>query len=241
LGRWVHSSGDSAIDPDLIEDSVCQTEGMTGLEESWSFYGGCDLSTSKNLTTIVVLGQNQEGTLRLADVVSWKPSKHSKIDFTAVEEELVRLHDQFRFVKLFIDDHEAQGIAQRLHGQAMPVEIIRSTGSNLPEMAGIVLERFRLGLMELFAHEGLLRDLHELKLQDKGSFIRLASPQSAKHGHGDYASSFILAALAAHRHPRSSFFRDDESPVLLIPGGRTQEIFRNGSTYREHREMWELS
>jgi hypothetical protein len=239
-GRWVSGSGD-ALDPNLIEDAVCQIEGMTGQEEGWSFYLGGDLSTSKDLTSLCVLGQNEEKVLRLADVVSWRPSKHSKIEFASVETELLNLYDRFRPVKIFIDDHEAQSIAQRLYSQGLPVEIIKSTSSNLPEMAGIILERFRMGLVELYPHEGLLKDLHELRLVDKGTFIRLDSPRSAKTGHGDMATSFILAALAAHRHPRSSFFHEDEMPVVLIPGGRTQEIFRSGSTYRERQEMWELS
>ena len=70
------------------------------------------------------------------------------------------------------------------------------SGQNLQHMASVVLETFSDRRIELYDDQQLLADLRRLRLIERSYEFRLDSPHTTD-GHGDPATAFMLALLAA--------------------------------------------
>ena len=73
---------------------------------------------------------------------------------------------------------------------------IAQTGQNLQRMATVLLEAFNDHRLELYPEGDLHRDLTRLRVEERAYGFRLVSPHD-EFGHGDTASAFSLAMLAA--------------------------------------------
>ena len=73
---------------------------------------------------------------------------------------------------------------------------VPQTGQNLHDIATVLLEAFNDHRLELFDEPDLRRDLSRLRVEERQYRFRLTSPRD-EYGHGDMASAFSLARLAA--------------------------------------------
>jgi hypothetical protein len=171
---------------------------MKGTEPGFVFYAGLDLGVSRDHSAVVVLAYDGH-RVRLAHVMSWAPPPGGKIDLRRVKRAIEDLDKCFSFRKLFFDPYQAELLAQEL-GWGTRLEAVPFTAASLTEMASVVLESFHARELDLYPDQGLLSDLHGLRLIDKGLSYRLDSTRSSA-GHGDKATAFCLALLAVRRYP----------------------------------------
>ena len=78
----------------------------------------------------------------------------------------------------------------------LPIVEVPFTGTNLQRMATILIEAFNDRRVELFENADLRRDLIRLRVEERPYGFRLTSPRD-ETGHGDLATAFSLAMLAA--------------------------------------------
>ncbi|HEX5446525.1 MAG TPA: terminase large subunit [Pirellulales bacterium] len=136
------------------------------------------------------------GRLRLASVVLWKPGPGRRVDLSAVERSILRVHEHFGLAQLAYDPHQAEYLADRLTEADVPVERVPFSGGNLQAMATSVLDVFGARQIDLYPHEQLLADLRALRVEEKSYGLRLTSPRGPT-GHGDCATALALAIHAS--------------------------------------------
>jgi LmbE family N-acetylglucosaminyl deacetylase len=133
-----------------------------------------------------------------------------------VEDSILELNQRFDLRQLNYDPWQATHLSSRLqaggeairrtelhktHGKypatsRVPMVEIGMTGANLQKMATVLLEAFNDHRLELYDEPDLKRDLSRLRIEERPYGFRLTSPRDAL-GHGDLATAFSLALLAA--------------------------------------------
>ena len=87
-------------------------------------------------------------------------------------------------------------MGQRLFHHGLPTKELPATGHNLQRMASRIIESFTDRRVVLYECEDLKRDLLKLRVEEKSYGYRLVSPRD-HYGHGDLASAFANALIAA--------------------------------------------
>lgn len=213
LNEWTSGGGD-ALTPEIIEaafvPNLCpQSRAQPGYE----YVAGVDLGVSRDSSAIAVLGVRRthdgHGQIVLAHTRVWRPTKGNKVNLPDVEDELVRLHERFRFKRLNYDPYEMRHMASRLQAggmgkmvsgndrrTALPMVECPPTGKVLQAIATAVIEAFNDRRVELYPEPELKRDLTRLRVEERPYGFRLTAPRDAT-GHGDLGTAFSLALLGA--------------------------------------------
>lgn len=214
---WSSSGGD-ALSEEVINAAFVPDLGpLTRAEKGYMYTGGLDLGVSRDCSAIVILGVKrgrfEHGKIRLAYTRIWRPTKKKKVNLQQVEDAIADLYQRFKFKQFAYDPWEARHMASRLQSagmgkfagetrfgkqrrERMPLIEVAPTGTNLQNIATAVIESFNDHRLELYDDGELKRDLHRLRVEERPYGFRLTSPRDGS-GHGDTASAFSLALLAA--------------------------------------------
>lgn len=215
LNEWTSGGGD-ALTEDVINDAFDnELQPMDFPHPDYDYVCGIDLGVSRDASAVCALGimrnRTGHGKIRLANTKIWKPSKGKKVDLQAVENFIRELHARFGFQQLNYDSWQAAHMASRLQSAGMgtlvfgraeqrksilPVVEVPPTGKHLQAQATVLIEAFNARRVQLYDEPNLRRDLHRLRVEERPYGFRLVSPRD-EHGHGDLASAFALALLAA--------------------------------------------
>jgi hypothetical protein len=232
-GVWVRGTGD-ALSADDIQAAITlplptltppstampadlyrQLAGEPQTDFETVFYAGLDLGISRDHAALVI-GGLRRGRVRLASVQSWAPPYGGKIDLAMVQDAVLAAHQHFCLFRCFFDPHQAELMAQNLLREGVPMEAVPFTVPSLQDMATALLERFTSRQVDLFPDEGLIADLHALRLIDRGTSFRLDAPRNSA-GHGDRGTAFVLMLLAAERYPAVPYIEQpNEVRVIRI-------------------------
>lgn len=212
LNTWLSGGGD-AFAPDVIDSAFDHS--LTPLPRGVSvqhYVAGLDLGVSRDCSAVCVLGVHRQhhkhGRIRLAQTRLWRPTSTERVDLQEVEDALMALHARFNFRQVNFDPWQASHMASRLQSaglgriasnnsrSSLPMVEVPPTGQNLRQMATATLEAFNDRRVALYEEPNLLRDLHRLRVEERSYGFRLVSPRD-EYGHGDMASAFQLALLAA--------------------------------------------
>lgn len=134
--------------------------------------------------------------IQLTDVRAWTPPGGGKTDLSAIEAAILTAHKTFGLQRINYDPWQAELLAQRLRSRGVPMAPVAATGDGLRRLARAVLEVFSERSVDLFAEADLVRDLRSCRVIEKSYGVRLDFPRNAS-GHGDRATAFALAVLAA--------------------------------------------
>jgi phage terminase large subunit-like protein len=221
LNNWTAGTGDALNQADILS-SINQLGPMTGGEDGWIFFGGVDLSITKDTSAVVIVGKHAYGKVRLAAVRAWTPPRGGKVDLREVREEIVRLHRQYR-TTFFYDVYQAHLLAQDVEKMGVWMEPVPFQGTAMQEMASAVIDAFTSHNIELFRDEPLLDDLKRLRVEERPSGFRLVADRTSA-GHCDRATALCLALLAAKRCPG----------VLTMPGDGLVKAMREEEAAAPH-------
>lgn len=210
LNEWTTGGGD-ALAQDIIRAAfVPDLKPHTRPVSGYEYVAGLDLGVSRDASAVCILGVRRSheghGRIRLAFTRIWKPIKGQRVNLQEVEDTLFSLHRRFAFKQLNYDPWQAEHMASRLQAgglgligsrrAALPMVEITSSGSNLQAIASTLIQAFNDYRLELFDDPDLKRDLYRLRIEERSYGFRLTSPRD-EHGHGDMATAFGLAMLAA--------------------------------------------
>lgn len=239
---------DAAFDPLLQPESRARN----GVE----YVCGIDLGVTRDASAVVCLsvarGRSRHGQIRLAHTKIWRPTKGNPVNLQDVEDTLRDLHDKFKFRQLNYDPWQARHMASRLQAvglgrlasgskrrEALPMVEVPQTPKTLQQIATTLIEAFNDRRVTLYDDPDLKRDLHKLRIEERANnSFRLVSPRD-ELGHGDMASAFGFAMLAAaelagRRAIRAGavegILRDRENSKTL------NEKMADAIKYRENRE-----
>ena len=224
LNEWSSGGGDALREDDINRAFVEGLKPQVQAEPGFEYVAGLDLGVSRDSSALCVLGirrgREGHGRIRLAFTRLWRPSKVRKVDLVEVEKAIRDAHDRFDIRQLSFDPWEARHLASTLQAGSvgtlakqvdpaglnmsrarpkrikLPLVEVPPTGANLQRMASTVIETFNDSRVELFEEPDLKRDLLRLRVEERSSGFRLTSPRD-ETGHGDSASAFALALLAA--------------------------------------------
>jgi phage terminase large subunit-like protein len=153
------------------------------------------------------------GRLRLASVQVWSPAHTGgRIDLSDVEEAVFAASEQFLLAGVAVDPSQAELMVQRLASRGVNVYTYDFTPQHLREMASAVTEEFRERGIDLYPDKDLLADLGALRLVERSYGCRLESPRGP-NGHGDAATAFALALVAARSLTRDGY-QGVEGPLV---------------------------
>ncbi|MBX9656155.1 hypothetical protein K2Y11_21270 [bacterium] len=198
LNNWTDAEGD-ALESALIDAALRgDVPPLEAPEKGYTYVCGLDVGLTKDGTSLAILGKHHSTKrLRLAQVRTWKPTKGKSISLEEVERELIELHRQFRFAKIFIDQWQTQQMIERLKARMISVDGVFVNSAMYGKMARTLLSIFGDGMIQLFNHVELIRDLRAISLiESPPGNIRIQLPHT-ESGHCDTAMSLLLAMEAA--------------------------------------------
>lgn len=213
--QWSTGGGDALTPDDINAAFSNDVTKINGAQDGWEYVAGLDLGIKRDCSAIVILGVKRtyegHGQIRLAHTRLWRPRPGVHIQIADVERAILALHGRFNLQCLNCDPWNATYLMQRLQATGMgdishdagtygwrkvPIVEVPQTGSTLQKMATVVVEAFTDRRVVLYDDPDLRRDLFKLRIEDKPYGFRLKSPHDSD-GHGDLASAFALAMLAA--------------------------------------------
>jgi hypothetical protein len=222
LNEWTSGSADW-ISQELLDRAFAQDARPHGSAvPGYDYVCGIDLGVSRNWSAIVVLAVNRghagHGTIQLAAVRIWRPMKEKRVNLQEVEDALADLHDTFDLKQVCFDPWQATHMASRLQAggfgrmrpaaeakpwgrrrATLPMVEVPPTMQNLQRQATVLIEGFNDQRVQLYYEPDLRLQLNRLRIEERGSGtgFRLVSPQAPDGSHGDVASAFALAMVAA--------------------------------------------
>jgi hypothetical protein len=217
LNVWSSGSGDAIAETDL-DAAVTLAGPATGRELGMSYFGGIDLSVSRDHSALVLIGRHYTGRIRVVSVRSWVPPKGGKVDLGIVQAAIMEMH--YRFAPKFcLDPYQAELLAQQLTRAGVWVQTVPFVGSALVQMASLLVEVFASRRIDLFPDAALMADLRRLRIKDSPSGWRLDAPRTATGGHCDRAIALALALLGAGRAALQPGYNPAAAgPCILVPG-----------------------
>ncbi|MEQ8790250.1 MAG: terminase large subunit [Pirellulaceae bacterium] len=138
--------------------------------------------------------------LRLAHLKAWKPTPGKRVSLEAVRVEILRAQERFNLAGISLDPHQGEHLAELLQRDGVPIIPTPQTPNSLQEQATTLVEAFQQRTIELYPDDDLAADLKTLRIQDKGTKVRLLSPEKktddgAGTAHGDLASALSFALV----------------------------------------------
>jgi len=142
-----------------------------------------------------------DGRLRLCGCRVWRPTPGRKVELEQVESHILAVHRVRPLSIVALDVWQAAYLAERLAKMGIQSWPMAQTGNVLQSMASEVMSLFREKLVDLYPDQALLSDLRSLRVEERQYGFRLTSPRGTNEAggtrHGDCASAFSLAAIAA--------------------------------------------
>jgi phage terminase large subunit-like protein len=220
---WASGLGDALQEADILA-SLTETEPLTGFEKDYVFFGGLDLSISRDASACVIVGRTQAGRLRLATVRAWTPPRGGKVDLPLIRDSVLSLSRQFPGVQIGYDVYQAELMRSDLDRAGVSMLPVSFAGKIAQEMASELLEAFASRRVGLYHDAALVDDLRRLRIKESVAGWRLDPPRTST-GHGDRGIAFAMALWTARQD--TSFCGVWHLPP--IPQGRdrslTQELF----------------
>ena len=259
LNEWTSGGGDALTEEDINAAFFSNLDPQRQAVSGFDYVGGLDLGVSRDASAVCILGihrgRRHHGLVRLAYTRIWRPRKGSKVNLQEVEDAIVELNDRFQLKALNFDPWQARHMSQRLSAVGLgvaakqlgqhhmtsrvPMVEVTQTGQNLQKIASIVIEAFNDHRVELYEELNLRRDLTRLRVEERQYGFRLTSPRD-EHGHGDTASAFSFAMLAASELVDKR--RIHVGPITGNDEGATpferacRELDREAERYRREQE-----
>jgi hypothetical protein len=221
---WASGLGDALQESDILA-SLTESEPLTGFERDYIFFGGLDLSISRDASACVIVGRSSAGRLRLATVRAWTPpGKGRKIDLTLVRDSVLSLSRQFPTVQIGYDQYQAELMRADLERAGVSMTPVAFMGKAAQEMASELIEAFTSRRVGLYHDAALVDDLRRLRIRESAAGWRLDPPRTAS-GHGDRGIAFALALWMARQDPCD--YSPWEAPPAPLGQSRspTQELF----------------
>lgn len=140
------------------------------------------------------------GELKLAHLAIFKPpGAGGRVDLSAVEREILRLHSIFGLQAASIESWQAEQMVPNLRRAGVPAELTHPTPPFQRAAAECVLSAFAEHNISLYPDPQLERDLRSLRIVEraKGN-VKLEAPKG-RGSHADSCSALGLALVVARR------------------------------------------
>jgi hypothetical protein len=209
MNVWSSGSGDALPTTD-IDAAVTLPGPLLASEDGWTYFGGLDLSVSRDHSALAVIGRDWTGRLKLVALRAWVPPRAGKIDLASVGAAVLDVHRIFRPI-ILADPYQCEMLGQQVRKAGVMLGMQPFTGQALSEMASGLIEVFASRTIDIFPDAQLLADLRRLRLKESPSGWKLDAPRTTA-GHCDRATALALAVLAARKCPNHENYT---GPIVL--------------------------
>jgi hypothetical protein len=249
---WASGLGDALQEADILA-SLTEAGPLDGTEREFVWFGGLDLSVSRDASACVIVGRTQAGRLRLATVRAWTPPRGGKVDLPLIRDSVLGLSKQFPGVQIGYDQYQAELMKMDLERAGVYMLPVSFAGKIAQEMASELLEVFASRRIGLYRDAALVDDLRRLRIKESTAGWRLDPPRTAT-GHGDRGISLAVSLWTARqdtsfcgvwtpapipqgqaRSPMQELFEthaDAFAPSSLMPRDEIFQGWATGSTDR---------
>lgn len=196
-GLWVRNEGDALADED-IEAGITLDGPPIEPQRDWRpFVGALDIGVRRDHSAFVVLACDYEShRVALAHAESWAPRPGVGVDLEAVRSAAEKICVTWPSTVLY-DPAQCEMIATDLRRAGVNAIPYPFTGPNCHELANTLISTFRERRIDLYRHEGLIRDLGRLCLIEKSFGYKLEASHDPNAGHADLAFALCIALTAA--------------------------------------------
>jgi hypothetical protein len=137
--RWV--SNESAFVPVEEWDEIVDGDLRPVLSDpDCEVYVGLDLSTRSDFTALVAVTFDERlNKIRIVDHRLFRPAKGRDVDYSLVEEEILKLNQRFDLRLVSFDPFQGEYLAQRLRAASVPMDHFHQTPDRQTQAAGNLL------------------------------------------------------------------------------------------------------
>lgn len=200
LNQWQKEGSGDAINAKLIQEAIVLPGPMEHPMAEYFYVAGVDLGVRKNHSAITVLAVDPIGPhFMLVHHINWNPQDTGgEISLRDVRQHLITLYHQYHLVSCRSDPFAARLLAQDLRTAGLAYNYHNSTLSESTEMCQKLLTVFQEGMIELYNCERLIRDLHRLRIVEKGNAkLKLEADVTKDGSHADLGMSLANAIWEA--------------------------------------------
>jgi hypothetical protein len=194
---WASGLGDALQEADILA-ALVEAGPLDGSEREFVWFGGLDLSVSRDASACVIVGRTQAGRLRLATVRAWTPPMGGKVDLPLIRDSVLGLSKQFPGVSIGYDVYQAELMRADVERMGVSMLPVSFSGKPAQEMASELLEAFASRRVGLYRDIALVDDLRRLRIKESVAGWRLDPPRTAT-GHGDRGIAFAMALWTARQ------------------------------------------
>jgi hypothetical protein len=194
---WASGLGDALQGADILA-ALTEAGPLDGSEREYVWFGGLDLSVSRDASACVIVGRTQAGRLRLATVRAWVPPKGGKVDLPLIRDSVLGLSKQFPGVQIGYDQYQAELMRADVERMGVSMIPVSFSGKPAQEMASELLEAFASRRVGLYRDAALVDDLRRLRIKESVAGWKLDPPRTAT-GHGDRGIAFAMALWTARQ------------------------------------------
>ncbi len=200
-GKWISGSGD-AVDDEAIDACFSLLGPTEKAEKGWTYLAGLDMGISHDHSGLVSLGVNRlERCIKVSYLRGFMPAIPNdrgtlEVDFTAVKEACVWMHQTYR-LQWFGYDPAAGGwaLAQELRKMGVPMkEMTFGAPSNLTAMAQAFVQVVNEGVLECYDDEEgrLRRDFGKFNITHRPPNKYKLEAVSDESGHADVGTALVI-------------------------------------------------
>jgi hypothetical protein len=221
---WASGLGDALTEADILA-SLTETGPLDGSEREYVFYGGLDLSVSRDASACVIVGRTQAGRLRLATIRSWTPPKGGRVDLPLIRDSVLKLSSQFPGLQVGYDQYQAELMRADLDKLGVSMTPVSFSGKTAQEMASETIEVFSSRRVGLYPDSQLVDDLRRLRIKESVAGWRL-EPQRTVRGHGDVGIAFCISLWMSRQDADTHIGPwDGPGPLEAKDRGTMQQLF----------------
>jgi len=222
--RW--ATGEDRLTTEADLEACVTLDGPQDAESEARYAIGVDLGLRRDRTAVAVCHRADDGRIVLDRLGVWRGSRLRAVRLEEVERWIETAARDYNDAQVVIDPYQAEGLAQRLEGSGVRVELHPFTSASVARLAGTLFGLLRDRRLALPDDEELLDELRHVRIRETSPGVYRLDHDAGRHD--DRAIALALAAATLQREP------DAPGPITTMPSPWEGGLSRAAGWAPEH-------
>lgn len=196
-GRW--ATGEDRLTTEADLEACVVLDGPQDAVSDARYAIGVDLGLRRDRTAVAVCHRAADGRIVLDRLAVWRGSRLRAVRLDEVERWIETAARDYNGALAVIDPYQAEGLAQRLEGSGVRVELHPFTSASVARLAGTLFGLLRDRRLALPDDEELLDELRHVRIVERSPGVFRLDHDAGRHD--DRAIALALAAATLQREP----------------------------------------